>query len=773
METRQSNGSVSTHSNGSSTPQLLEQQLLLLKQQQQLKQRRATAKNHDFATSSDDILKKYSKCPPSLSLHIFETHYRFNNSQDSNTIPKNSPMIKDFLHHVLKEEIPLEMSELTKDFAIKSYDGCLILQVYDHRNMIPTGVPNPSQNAQKDDNPPQTNGTKSDKEDPKSSVPSKPKTYRTLLRPTQLSLYYDLLYHTDSALTKFTDPLSLQMESEILALTNRKLDLSVPLNPYQQEDYLRPEIEYPKKVWDEKTQDYKLQFSHRSAIEVPTRKLHHEEMVLHKSSEYEEIMFLLSNKYKRTDDSEKKLVVLGGSNTAASTGPASAIGVVSTPSKSKEGTVGPDFGKRSEVIQSSSLASNSLNTGQFMRLRFIEDIRKRKEAQKAQKDATVALQTQTSAINTINQNSSINGQSPEKNMATKPPIQNPAMVPQQSRALSNSASPPTMAAQSPSMNNQRTLPQNRSQMQQQMQLQQQQQQQQQHQQQLRMQQQRQFAQQQLSNQANAAAAAAVAQQNQLLAAQAQQIKRQKMSPQINQMQFNQAYQSPQMANSPPPPTSLATPIMGRPAPNQRMQQLQQQIPMNNQRQNRPPPQQAQQFNQMPGQQQPQQPQRGPGGANVQAQQAFRQMLQQQQQQLFQTLIPVNEQAAFKQAQNKVSALVAMGNSGVAPNKTRLTPQQQQTAVQQAKVIQQSLMQKYPAYFQRLRRLQIARQQQQQQQQQRQQQQQQQQQQLPQFNQNMMMNGQLPMNAQLPMNMQLPMYMDFNNDDDKRKGYGNR
>ena len=32
------------------------------------------------------------------------------------------------------------MCELIKDFAIRPYDGCIILQVYDHRNMVKTAV---------------------------------------------------------------------------------------------------------------------------------------------------------------------------------------------------------------------------------------------------------------------------------------------------------------------------------------------------------------------------------------------------------------------------------------------------------------------------------------------------------------------------------------------------------------------------------------------------------------------------------------------------------
>ena len=145
-------------------------------------------------------------------------------------------------------------------------------------------------------------------------VVSKPRTYRTLLRPTSLSIYYDLLYHTDSALHRFTDYLSLQMESEILTATNRELNLSVPLNPYNY-DHLRPEPEPSGDMSQNSDEEIdQVKFQHRDAVEQPRRKIHQDEMVLHKSSEYEELMLLLSNKHKRPDDClDKRLVVVSTS----------------------------------------------------------------------------------------------------------------------------------------------------------------------------------------------------------------------------------------------------------------------------------------------------------------------------------------------------------------------------------------------------------------------------------------------------------------------------
>jgi transcription factor SPT20 len=421
--------------------QLTPNQIQQLKQQQLLKQQRAAARararNYHFATTTEEILRKFSKFPASLTLHIYENHFKFNNSQDSNIIPRDSPMIKSFMNYVLKEQIPPEMSELLKDFSIKSYDGCLILQVYDHRNMVPTGTVNQGKNQQlkaeqmskttSEKSSDKTSTTTTSDSSSSTSTPSvitKPKTYRSLLRPTQLSLYYDLLYHTDSALTKFTDLLSLQMEAEILTLTKRKLDLSVPLNPYLCDDYLKPLSDFPQKVWDEKSQDYKIVFSHREGVTNPPRKLHQDELVLHKSSDYEEIMLLLSNKSKKTEnDLEKKLVIVGPMSLPTSTT------LSSTKPSSKESTVGPDAkNKKTDKVLSipqpstvKPVQATTRATGQFMRLRLIEEIRKKRETEKAQQEAKIQAQTTAATQNTLINGTLANGSGGGINQPTPAP----------------------------------------------------------------------------------------------------------------------------------------------------------------------------------------------------------------------------------------------------------------------------------------------------------------------------------------------------------------
>ncbi|ODV76958.1 uncharacterized protein CANTADRAFT_56737 [Suhomyces tanzawaensis NRRL Y-17324] len=586
-----------------------------MKQQQAQLKQRPNSQNYQFATTSQEILRKYSKYPASLSLHIFETHYRFNNSQDSNVIPKNSPMIKSFFQHVLKEQIPIEMSELLKDFSIRSYDGCLILQVYDHRNIVATLNPtraSASGSSPAVDSKPKTEDSTSTSS-PAPTI-NKPKTYRTLLRPTQLSIYYDLLYHTDSALTKFTDQLSLQMESEILTLTNRKLDLSVPLNPYLCADYLKPEEEYPKKVWNEEKQDYDLVHEHREAVENEPRKLRQDELVLHKSSEYEELMLLLSNKYKRSDEAKgKRLVVVGSSSLAAATSTAPTSSTSAKPLV-KDGATGPD-GKLKKGDKPATTApqatsvqtqSTSRNTGQFMRLRLIEEIRKKREADKARQDAKIQEQA-----NVINQSNT-----------------RPIVMQNDKKAMVN------------------------------------------------------------------------------------------QSQQIQDPQIKQQHMPPQAPNQPPlkkqKPDGMGdlgnVPSHNMPMNNNMVGANIQNVPQ--QRASPAPRSQGQVPHQPQAQQQAQssaQPLSSSGSANEKQPS----LQQQQQQQIFQNSLTAEEQQHFRQLQSRMSAFAQMSSSGVAPTGQQLTPQQQQQALQQAKLIQQQLVQKFPVYFQRLRQFQLIQQQRQQ------------------------------------------------------------
>lgn len=588
-------------------------------------------KKYLFATTSSDILRKYSKFPPSLTLHIFDTFYRFNNANDSAPIPRSSPMMKDFLEHVLKEEIPAELSELLKDFSYRCYDGCLVLQVSDHRNMISVSVPlQPS-------NPPM-DATKQEPPANQASIPnapttvSKPKTYRTLLRPTPLSLYYDLLYHTDAALTKFSDPLALQMESEILALTNRNLDLSVKLNPYDYPELSPPQM-LPKVEDGVDSDDTKIVYAHREEVPVIPRKLHLEEQTLHKSSEYEELMLLMTNKHSKLDDlkQNKRLVVIKPTP-SQSTSVSSPMKMGSKDLQTPElKHMAPDSSVP-VVLKTATLAPSARTSGQFMRLRFIEEIRKKKDLE-AQQAATSAKPKSGSA-GVLSHTSA--------GMGTSGQILRPSPNQNQLLGQSRKSSMPSLL------------------------------------------------------------------QSGLLNA-----KRQKVdslspaAPTQGQSPFSAAPAVTSMYNS-------MSPVGGSGAvPINSLHQGADQIDSGQrQQQSGHGPQliQGQHLTQGQQQGQTQQPDAKPPHRQGLPPSSLQ---RQQQQQLFQSSLSPEEQQAFKQLQSKMSTFLQMGNTGSAPNGQQLTPHQKQQAHQQAKLVQQQLLQKFPVYFQRLRQFQLIQQQRQQ------------------------------------------------------------
>lgn len=739
-------------------------------------------------------------------------------------------MVKSFMKHLINEEIPPEMMELLRDLSIRFYDGCIIVQVYDHRTKKgdSTATEKTESTEKKDEK--KTEGSlegSPSKESELKAAPEpavKPRKYRSLLRPTPQSLYFDLLYHTDSALTKFTDHFALQMESELLTLTNRNLDLTVPLNPYLQNDYLRPEHEFPKVIYDKEKKEDKLQHLHRKETPREIRKLHEEQLTLHKSSEYEELMLLLSSKYSTSLDvtSDKRLVVVGPTLSLSS----DPVSLESTPLTSTGESKRPENTTSASIIPTSNISSN-----QFMRLRFIEEIRKRKESQKAQAGAAVASQTQNNFSSTQSRPGSgeTNGVATPANRRTQTQPQ-PAIPAHREGAPLNTMNTQRMPTQPPQqpMNrlpagsqppqphgqyNINMAPQAQMKSRQGVPIQGQRAQaaprsgpmHQQHMLQpvstaslpnyvgspvaanARMQQpgiqrpmslmlnQKNFPQGQMPRAQNPQMAKGAnniprgnmqdryMQQGDYDQSQAQANKRQKMQTagtgQMQQNQFNMMGARPQqMPGNGLIGNSIQNGTMqgGRMANAGQLSSPQANQVKPVQSQVKPIPIQGQSGGPRPSTQ----PGAGRNGAPS--------SMQLQHNQIFQMVLSPQEQQLFRQMQTKASTLVQVGNSGFAPNGSRLTPEQQQRALQQSKALQQQMLQKFPAYFQKLRQLQMMQQQRQQQQQQQQQMQRQQMQ----MQQNQMNDGSMfsQQNSGLGMNLpslseqviSLPMISQLNN-----------
>ena len=77
------------------------------------------------------ILRKYRTKPPSLIVHLHPTHFRFD--QQDGSFSYNSPM-KFILEHLKSQTLPHDMLEELQAANVKFYEGCLIVQIQDHRS---------------------------------------------------------------------------------------------------------------------------------------------------------------------------------------------------------------------------------------------------------------------------------------------------------------------------------------------------------------------------------------------------------------------------------------------------------------------------------------------------------------------------------------------------------------------------------------------------------------------------------------------------------------
>ncbi|KAL4891621.1 Spt20 family-domain-containing protein [Aspergillus ambiguus] len=85
-----------------------------------------------YVKTTNYILKKFSKCRPSLVLHLHPTHFRF--EQQDGSFPYNSDM-KVIIEHIRAGTVPHDMMEELLRTNVRFYEGCLIVRVVDHKSV--------------------------------------------------------------------------------------------------------------------------------------------------------------------------------------------------------------------------------------------------------------------------------------------------------------------------------------------------------------------------------------------------------------------------------------------------------------------------------------------------------------------------------------------------------------------------------------------------------------------------------------------------------------
>ncbi|WPH03286.1 saga complex subunit spt20 [Acrodontium crateriforme] len=84
-----------------------------------------------YIRDSDYILKKHKGKAASLIVHLHPTHFRFDGQEGS--FGYDSPM-KFFIAHLKRQTVPHEMLEELLGEGVPFYDGCLIVEIHNHRS---------------------------------------------------------------------------------------------------------------------------------------------------------------------------------------------------------------------------------------------------------------------------------------------------------------------------------------------------------------------------------------------------------------------------------------------------------------------------------------------------------------------------------------------------------------------------------------------------------------------------------------------------------------
>lgn len=144
-----------------------------------------------ISSSMSEILERYGKMEPSLTLNLYAKHWKFDN-QDG-VFLYNSPA-RHILEAIRNEQIPADCIEVFRDVKVRYYEGCLILRIVDHRQ-------------------------------------EPPNIMHTVLRPTPETIWTELLLYSEQTSGNFTDVKALQVEADILVATTAPLDLRPAINP--------------------------------------------------------------------------------------------------------------------------------------------------------------------------------------------------------------------------------------------------------------------------------------------------------------------------------------------------------------------------------------------------------------------------------------------------------------------------------------------------------------------------------------------------------------
>ncbi|KTW32064.1 uncharacterized protein T551_00746 [Pneumocystis jirovecii RU7] len=176
--------------------------------------------------TSDELLERYKNEAPSLILHMYPTYFRFD--QQEGVFLYNSPM-KIILEYIRMETIPPDCMEIFKNAKTRFYEGCLIVQIRDHRQSMADVSHSSGKKTMRLINEHIIPSKSPSKGFP--TVNTTEKVYRTVLKPSSETLWEEICIFSESVGGKFSNDMAIKFESQILIATTPILYLLPAANP--------------------------------------------------------------------------------------------------------------------------------------------------------------------------------------------------------------------------------------------------------------------------------------------------------------------------------------------------------------------------------------------------------------------------------------------------------------------------------------------------------------------------------------------------------------
>ncbi|KAI0064034.1 hypothetical protein BV25DRAFT_1801090 [Artomyces pyxidatus] len=145
---------------------------------------------YNLTRLSNDLLDKYMDSPPSLSVQLYPEHWTLNSGSKQLYNQPAAALFDDIRAY----RIPVDLLDLLDTAKVPFYDGCMIVELQDHR-------------VQK-------------VKDKRNNDEAKPlEVTRIVLRPNSESLWADLCLLNQKTGSKWTDRDALELEAKILVAT--------------------------------------------------------------------------------------------------------------------------------------------------------------------------------------------------------------------------------------------------------------------------------------------------------------------------------------------------------------------------------------------------------------------------------------------------------------------------------------------------------------------------------------------------------------------------